>query len=47
MRAIAGIIVALSVVFGVVRCGFKKGSNKVLGLAENFGKIIDDDFTEK
>ena len=47
VHAIAGIIVALGVVFGVVWRRFKKGANKVLGRDENYGKKIDDDFTAK
>lgn len=47
VHAIAGILVALGVVFGVVWRRFKKGANKVLGRDENYGKKIDDDFTAK
>ena len=47
VHAIAGILVALGVVFGVVWRRFKKGANKVLGRDENAGKRIEDDFSAK
>ena len=47
VHAIAGILVALGVVFGVVWRRFKKGANKVLGRDENAGKKIEDDFSAK
>jgi hypothetical protein len=47
VQAVAGVIIALSVVLGVVWRRFKKGANKVLGRDENAGKEIEDDVAEK
>ena len=43
VQAIAGVVIALGVVFGVVWRKFKKGANKVLGRDENAGKEVEDD----
>ena len=47
VQAVAGVVIALSVVLGVVWRRFKKGANKVLGRDENAGKEIEDDVAEK
>lgn len=47
VQAIAGLVIALGVVFGVVWRRIKKGANKVLGRDENAGKEIEDDIVEK
>jgi hypothetical protein len=47
VHAIAGVAIAIGVVFGVVWRRFKKGANKVLGRDENSGKKFEDDFTAK
>lgn len=47
VQAVAGVIIALGVVFGVVWRKFKKGANKVLRRDENAGKEIEDDIAEK
>ena len=46
VQAIAGVAIALGVVFGVVWRKVKKGANKVLGRDENAGKEIEDDIEE-
>ena len=43
VQAIAGVVIALGVVFGVVWRKFKKGANKVLGRDENAGKEVEDE----
>ncbi len=43
VQAVAGIVIALGVVFGVVWRKVKKGANKALGRDENAGKEIEDD----
>ena len=43
VQAIAGVAIALGVVFGVVWRRLKKGANKVLRRDENAGKEIEDD----
>lgn len=47
VQAIAGVAIALGVVFGVVWRKIKKGTNKVLRRDENSGKEVEDDITEK
>ena len=47
VQAIAGVAIALGVVFGVVWRRFKKGANKVLRRDENAGKEIEDDIEGK
>ena len=47
VQAIAGVAIALGVVFGVVWRKIKKGTNKVLGRDENSGKEVEDDIAEK
>ena len=47
VQAIAGVIIALGVVFGVIWRKIKKGTNKVLGRDENAGKEVEDDIVEK
>lgn len=46
VQAIAGVAIALGVVFGVVWRKIKKGANKVLGRDENAGKEVEDDIEE-
>ena len=46
VQAIAGVVIALGVVFGVVWRKVKKGANKVLGRDENAGKEVEDDVEE-
>lgn len=43
VQAIAGVVIALGVVFGVVWRKLKKGTNKVLGRDENAGKEVEDE----
>ena len=47
VQAIAGVAIALGVVFGVVWRKIKKGTNKVLRRDENSGKEVEDDISEK
>ena len=47
VQAIAGVAIALGVVFGVVWRKIKKGTNKVLRRGENSGKEVEDDIAEK
>ena len=47
VQAIAGVAIALGVVFGVVWRKIKKGANKALGRDENANKEIEDDVAEK
>ena len=47
VQAIAGVAIALGVVFGVVWRKIKKGANKALGRDENSGKEVEDDIAEK
>ena len=42
-QAIAGVIIALGVVIGVVWRKVKKGANKALGRDENSGKEVEED----
>ena len=42
-QAIAGVVIALGVVFGVVWRKFKKGANKALGRDENAGKEVEEE----
>lgn len=46
VQAIAGVAIALGVVFGVVWRKLKKGANKVIGRDENAGKEIEDEVKE-
>lgn len=46
-QAIAGVIIALGVVIGVVWRKVKKGANKALGRDENAGKEIEEDVVRK
>lgn len=46
VQAIAGVAIALGVVFGVVWRKVKKGANKVLGRDENAGKEVEADIEE-
>ena len=46
VQAVAGIVIALGVVFGVVWRKVKKGANKALGRDENAGKEVEDDVEE-
>lgn len=43
VQAIAGVAIALGVVFGVVWRRIRKGANRVLGRDENAGKEIEED----
>lgn len=43
VQAVAGIVIALGVVFGVVWRKVKKGANKALGRDENVGKEVEGD----
>ena len=43
VQAIAGVAIALSVVFGVVWRRIKRGASKALGRDENSGKEIEED----
>lgn len=46
VQAVAGVAIALGVVFGVVWRKVKKGANKALGRDENAGKEVEDDVEE-
>lgn len=43
VQAIAGVAIALGVVFGVVWRKIKRGANKVLGRDENTGKEVEEE----
>ena len=45
VQAIAGVAIALGVVFGVVWRKIKRGAGKALGRDENSGKEVKDDVT--
>jgi len=47
VQAIAGVAIALGVVFGVVWRKIKKGANKALGRDENAGKEIEEEVVAK
>ncbi len=47
IQAIAGVIIALGVVIGVVWRKVKKGANKALGRDENAGKEVEEDVVRK
>ncbi len=46
VQAVAGVVIALGVVFGVVWRKVKKGANKALGRDENAGKEVEEDVKE-
>ena len=46
VQAIAGVAIALVVVFGVVWRKIKKGASKALGRDENAGKEVEEDIKE-
>ena len=46
VQAVAGVVIALGVVFGVVWRKVKKGATKALGRDENAGKEVEDDVKE-
>ena len=46
VQAIAGVAIALGVVFGVVWRKVKRGANKALGRDENSGKEMEDEVKE-
>ena len=46
VQAIAGVAIALGVVFGVVWRKIKKGANKALGRDENAGKEVEEEVKE-
>ena len=43
VQAIAGVVIALGVVFGVVWRKVRRGTNRVLGRDENAGKEVEDE----
>ena len=43
VQAIAGVAIALGVVFGVIWRKIKKGANKALGRDENTGKEVEEE----
>ena len=47
VQAIAGVAIALGVIFGVVWRKVKKGTNKVLGRDENAGKEVEDEIVRR
>ena len=47
VQAVAGVAIALGVVFGVVWRRIKKGASKALGRDENAGKEIEDEIVRK
>ena len=47
VRAIAGVAIALGVVFGVIWRKIKKGTNKVLRRDENSGKEVEEEIEIK
>ena len=47
VQAIAGVAIALGVVFGVVFRKIKKGANKVLRRDENAGKEVEEEIKVK
>ena len=49
VQAVAGVVIALGVVFGVVWRKIRKGANKALGRDENAGKEVEEEveLTEK
>ena len=47
VQAIAGVVIALGVVFGVVWRKVKKGANKALGRDENAGKEVEEDVVRR
>lgn len=47
VQAIAGVAIALGVVFGVVWRRIKRGANKALGRDENAGKEFEDEVVRK
>lgn len=46
VQAVAGVAIALGVVFGVVWRKMKKGANKILKRDENAGKEVEEDVKE-
>ena len=47
IQALAGVAIALGVVFGVVWRKVKRGANKALGRNEDAGKEIEDEIVRK
>ena len=47
VQAIAGVAIALGVVFGVVWRKIKKGASKALGRDENAGKEVEEEIVAK
>ncbi len=47
VQAVAGVIIALGVVFGVVWRKIKRGASKALGRDENAGKEVEEDVSLK
>ena len=47
VQAVAGVAIALGVVFGVIWRKVKKGANKALGRDENAGKEMEEEIVRK
>ena len=47
VQAIAGVAIALGVVFGVIWRKVKRGTNRVLGRDENAGKEVEDEIVRR
>ena len=47
VQAVAGVAIALGVVFGVVWRRIKRGANKALGRDENSGKEVEEEVVAK
>ena len=47
VQAIAGVAIALGVVFGVVWRKVKRGASKALGRDENAGKEVEDEIVRR
>jgi len=47
VQAIAGVAIALGVVFGVIWRKVKKGANKILNRDENAGKEVEEEIVRK
>ena len=47
VQAVAGVIIALGVVFGVVWRKIKRGASKAIGRDENAGKEVEEDVSIK
>ena len=47
VQAVAGVVIALGVIFGVVWRRIKRGARKALGRDENAGKEFEDEIVRK